>query len=223
MGFVKFSRVFRFIGLFVGLVVVAYGALLYFIDVIYPVEKLEELAAGQGYTIEALLAEYKNIAIYTFVGGGALIVFGIICFIVFGVRRSELYSGSSYSSSYSQPSSSSSSSRTASSTTTNSNSLIQYYDKEYRSFFEKVAEEAVENLRKQTSVTYRVKFENSSGKFKYKVWFLFYFKNTDYIIQSVTDRLHDDIVKIIDKRIENNSLFSPAFSIQIGTRDYRDL
>ena len=46
MGFVKFARVFRFIGLFVGLVIIAYGALLYFIDVIYPLEQIEELAAG---------------------------------------------------------------------------------------------------------------------------------------------------------------------------------
>lgn len=104
MGFVKFSRVFRFIGLFVGLLVVAYGTLLYFIDVIYPLEQIEELAAGQGYTIEALLAEYKKIALYTFIIGGPLIVFGIVCFIVFGVNKNKLYSRSSsgYNSSPSQ-------------------------------------------------------------------------------------------------------------------------
>ena len=200
MGFVKFSRVFRFIGLFVGLVVVAYGALLYFIDVIYPLEQIEELAAGQGYTIEALLAEYKKIALYTFIIGGPLIVFGIICFIVFGVNKNKLYSRSS--SGYNSSPSQTTSYRSSTSDSYENAPIIKsrsrefdanYYRSKYIDEFETVAKWWFDQCPDCTD--YRIDIVRPTGdNYDYKAVFTFVYIDEVYTSQDNVKYIYNEIL-----------------------------
>ena len=102
MGFVKFARVFRFIGLFVGLNILLAGLLLMNIDKIPNIqESAAQSAQGTGYTIEELFKLWAQEGLVMVIIGGALMLFGVICFIVFGVNKGKLESGHSSSSDYS--------------------------------------------------------------------------------------------------------------------------
>ena len=108
MGFVKFSRVFRFIGLFLGLNILVSGLALVFMDQIpgFKDQIIEAISATEGgaETVEQMLAMYVMYGWGLTIVGGFLVVFGIICFIVFGVKKDDLeassYSSSSYNSNY---------------------------------------------------------------------------------------------------------------------------
>jgi len=115
MGFVKFARVFRFIGLFLGLNVLAIGLLLLAINNGFFKEAIEQTAEANGMTVEELTQAYTGQAWLFTIAGAGLIIFGIICFIVFGVNKYKLdyEDSSSYSSGYSGNYSSSSSSRSS--------------------------------------------------------------------------------------------------------------
>ena len=101
MGFVKFARVFRFIGLFLGLNILAAGLLLMALNNEIFKKLLEETAAASGTTVEELVKGYYGQGIVIAIAGGALVVFGIICFIVYGANKHKLdrSTSSSYSSS----------------------------------------------------------------------------------------------------------------------------
>ena len=102
MGFVKFARVFRFIGLFVGLNILLAGLLLMNIDKIPNIqEAAAQSAQGTGYTIEELFKLWAQEGLVMVIIGGVLMMFGIVCFIVFGVNKGKLESGHSSSSDYS--------------------------------------------------------------------------------------------------------------------------
>ena len=116
MGFVKFARVFRFIGLFLGLNVLAVGLLLLAMNNGFFKEALEQTAESNNMTVEELMQAYAGQAwLFTIVGAG-LMIFGIICFIVCGVHKSKSsYAGtSSYSENYSSNYASSSSNNSSS-------------------------------------------------------------------------------------------------------------
>ena len=100
MGFVKFARVFRFIGFFVGLSILAIGLLLIFAEQIVSPEILAQSASSNEMTVETLIQTWKTEGYGLAFVGGALMLFGIVCFIVFGVKKNDLY-GYSESSSYS--------------------------------------------------------------------------------------------------------------------------
>ena len=111
MGFVKFARVFRFIGLFLGLNVLAIGLLLLAMNSGFFKEALEQTAESNNMTVEELMRAYAGQAWLFTIAGAGLMVFGIICFIVYGANKYKLeyYSSSSYSGNYSSSYTSSSS------------------------------------------------------------------------------------------------------------------
>ena len=115
MGFVKFARVFRFIGLFLGLNVLAVGLLLLAMNNGFFKEALEQTAESNNMTVEELMQAYAGQAWLFTIAGAGLMVFGIICFIVYGANKYKLdYSSSSnYSSNYNSSYSSSGSSSSA--------------------------------------------------------------------------------------------------------------
>ena len=117
MGFIKFARVFRFIGLFLGLNILAIGLLLLAVNNGVFKEALEQTAEANNMSIEELAQAYAGQAwLFTIVGAG-LMVFGIVCFIVYGANKYKLDydSSSSYSGSYSDNYASSSNSSYSSS------------------------------------------------------------------------------------------------------------
>lgn len=130
MGFIKFSRVFRFLGLFLGLYIALNGVVIFF----YAHTLMEETQLGEllleqipGSTMEDLVKYTQLTGIIILFIGGAMVLLGIICFIVFGVNKYKYYSDSynssksstRYVSSSSRNYSSSSSSYTSSSTNNN--------------------------------------------------------------------------------------------------------
>ena len=70
MGFIKFTRVFRFISFFVGLSTLLYGVLLYALMKAATMEELTEIIEAAGMTLEEYEIYMSGVVITSLVLGG---------------------------------------------------------------------------------------------------------------------------------------------------------
>ena len=225
MGFVKFARVFRFIGLFLGLNVLAYGLILMFIDKIPGIEDtLAQSAQGTGYTLEELLQTWKAQGLVIAIAGGALLVFGIVCFIIYGANKDKLYETSSpsnysksddnYDYNYDNGNSNASSS---SNVVSNSSSKISSYKAKYYKSFSWIADKVISYYKNSSTMSYVITFKSSS-KQEYLVDFVFYCTDSSFVNQEWTDELFKEICEILNnERADYGLAFSPGFEINVST------
>lgn len=225
MGFVKFARVFRFIGLFLGLNVLAYGLILMFIDKIPGIEDaLAQSAQGSGYTLEELLQTWKAQGLVIAIAGGVLLVFGIVCFIIYGAKKDMLYessASSNYNSNdnqdYDYDNSSSNNTAPSNNLVSNPSDKISAYRAKYYKSFSWIAEKVISYYKNSSTMSYKITFKSSS-KQEYLVDFEFYCTNPSMVNQGWTDELFKEICEILNnERADYGLAFSPGFEINVST------
>ena len=197
MGFVKFARVFRFIGLFLGVNVLAYGLLLLNMDKFPSLqETIAQSAQGTGYTIEELIQTWKAQGLVIAIVGGVLMVFGIICFIIFGVNKWKLESSSSNSNYNNYQSSYSPSSESKSAYINGSAINLSKWNK-YLPVYEETARWWFSNS--PDALNYKVEMvapKNSNND--YAVYFTFWYNDDLYTTDSNLEYIKEQIVERIN-------------------------